>query len=77
MFKKQRNTQQNSNVILVRLSLSAEYMPVNSKNSLFKKINKQQILNLIERSQLNLKKTKIIFIFRRRKNKISLSIFRI
>lgn len=77
MFKKQRNTQQNSNVILVRLSLTAEYMAVNSKNSLFKKINKQQILNLIERSQLNLKKTKIIFIFRRRKNKISLSIFRI
>jgi hypothetical protein len=39
-----------SNLEVVALSLIAEFMSIDSENSLFKEINNQQIPNLIERS---------------------------
>ena len=42
-----------SDLEIVALSLTAEFMSIDSENSLFKEINNQQIPNLIERSQFN------------------------
>jgi hypothetical protein len=47
---------------VVALSLTAEFMSIDSENSLFKEINNQQIPNLIERSQFNKRRRKL-FIF--------------
>ncbi|MEM0544140.1 IS982 family transposase, partial [Flavobacterium sp. j3] len=47
---------------VVALSLTAEFMSIDSKNSLFKEINKEQISNLIERSQFNKRRRKL-FLF--------------
>ena len=44
------------------LSLTAKFMFIDSENSLFKKIDKQQIPNLIERSQFNKRRRKL-FLF--------------
>ena len=52
-------------------------MRIDNENSLSKWIAKQQISNSIERSQLNIKKTEIIYIFRRNKHQINLTVFRI
>ena len=45
--------QKMSNLEVITLSLKAEFMFVDSENSLFKKINSEQISDLIERSQFN------------------------
>src|SRR5690554_4578636 len=46
---------------VVALSLTAEFMSIDSENSLFKEINEQQIPNLIERSQFNKRRRKLFF----------------
>jgi hypothetical protein len=51
-----------SDLEVVALSLTAEFMSIDSENSLFKEINKQQIPNLIERSQFNKRRRKL-FLF--------------
>ncbi len=51
-----------SDLEIVALSLTAEFMSIDSENSLFKEINKQQIPNLIERSQFNKRRRKL-FLF--------------
>ena len=50
-----------SNLEVVALSLIAEFMSIDSENSLFKEINNQQIPNLIERSQFNKRRRKLFF----------------
>jgi len=50
-----------SDLEIVALSLTAEFMSIDSENSLFKEINKQQIPNLIERSQFNKRRRKLFF----------------
>ena len=45
--------QKMSDLEVVALSLTAEFMSIDSENSLFKEINREQISNLIERSQFN------------------------
>lgn len=42
-----------SDLKVVALSLTAEFMSVDNENSLLKEINGEQISNLIERSQFN------------------------
>lgn len=54
--------QKMSDLEVVALSLTAEFMSIDSENSLFKEINKQQIPNLIERSQFNKRRRKL-FLF--------------
>ncbi len=51
-----------SDLEVVALSLTAEFMSIDSENSLFKEINNQQIPNLIERSQFNKRRRKL-FLF--------------
>ena len=51
-----------SDLQLVALSLTAEFMSIDSENSLFKEIDKQQVPNLIERSQFNKRRRKL-FLF--------------
>ena len=51
-----------SDLKVVALGLMAEFMSIESENSLFKEINKQQIPNLIERSQFNKRRRKL-FLF--------------
>jgi Transposase DDE domain len=51
-----------SDLEVIALSLTAEFMSIDSENSLFKEINKQQIPNLIERSQFNKRRRKL-FLF--------------
>jgi hypothetical protein len=51
-----------SDLEIVALSLTAEFMSIDSENSLFKEINNQQIPNLIERSQFNKRRRKL-FLF--------------
>lgn len=54
--------QKMSDLEVVALSLTAEFMSVDSENSLFKEINSEQISNLIERSQFNKRRRKL-FLF--------------
>ena len=54
--------QKMSDLEVVALSLTAEFMSIDSENSLFKEINKQQRPNLIERSQFNKRRRKL-FLF--------------
>ena len=51
-----------SDLEIVALSLTAEFMSIDSENSLFKQITKEEIPNLIERSQFN-KRRKKLFLF--------------
>jgi hypothetical protein len=51
-----------SDLEVVALSLTAEFMSIDSENSLFKEIDNQQIPNLIERSQFNKRRRKL-FLF--------------
>lgn len=53
--------QKMSDLEVVALSLTAEFMSIDSENSLFKEINKEQISNLIERSQFNKRRRKLFF----------------
>lgn len=54
--------QKKSDLEVVALSSTAEFMSIDSKNSLFKEIDRQQISNLIERSQFNKRRRKL-FLF--------------
>jgi hypothetical protein len=47
---------------VVALSLTAEFMSINSENSLFKQIFPNEISNLIERGQFNKRRRKL-FLF--------------
>ncbi len=51
-----------SDLEVVALSLTAEFMSIDSENSLFKQINQAEIPNLIERSQFNKRRRKL-FLF--------------
>lgn len=51
-----------SDLEVVALSLTAEFMSIDSENSLFKQISSNQIPNLIERSQFN-KRRRNLFLF--------------
>ena len=54
--------QKMSDLEVVALSLTAEFMSIDSENSLFKQISLSEIPNLIERSQFN-KRRKSLFLF--------------
>ena len=54
--------QKMSDLEVVALSLTAEFMSIDSENSLFKEISTEQIPNLIERSQFNKRRRKL-FLF--------------
>ena len=54
--------QKMSDLEVVALSLTAEFMSIDSENSLFKEINSKQISNLIERSLFNKRRLKL-FLF--------------
>ena len=54
--------QKMSDLEVVALSLTAEFMSIDSENSLFKQINQAEIPNLIERSQFNKRRRKL-FLF--------------
>ena len=47
---------------VVALSLTAEFMSIDSENALFKQVNTYEISNLIERSQFNKRRRKL-FLF--------------
>ncbi len=64
--------QKMSDLQVVALSLAAEFMSINSENSLFKEINRKQISNLIEQVS-SIKENENYFYFRRSKNKISIT----
>ena len=51
-----------SDLEVVALSLTAEFMSIDSENSLFKQINQPEIPNLLERSQFNKRRRKL-FLF--------------
>jgi hypothetical protein len=51
-----------SNLKVVALSLNAEFMSIDSENSLFKQLNQHEIPNLIKRSQFNERRRKL-FLF--------------
>lgn len=50
-----------SDIEVVALSLTAEFMSIDSENSLFKQINSDGIPNLIERSQFNKRRRSLFF----------------
>lgn len=50
-----------SDIEVVALSLTSEYMSIDSENSLFKQIKQSEIPNLIERSQFNKRRRKLFF----------------
>ena len=54
--------QKMSDIEVVALSLTAEFMSIDSENSLFKQLLPGEISNLIERSQFN-KRRKKLFLF--------------
>jgi hypothetical protein len=54
--------QKMSDLEVIALSLTAEFMSIDSENSLFKQINQAEIPNLIERSQFNKRRRKL-FLF--------------
>ena len=60
-----------SNLEIVALSLTAEFMSIDSENSLFKEINNQQIPNLIERSQFNKRRRKLFFFLEEVRTKLA------
>ena len=53
-------SQKMSDLDVVALSLTAEFMSIDSENSLFKSIDRSQITNLIERSQFNKSRRKLV-----------------
>ena len=59
-----------SDIEVVALCLTSEYMSIDSENSLFKQIKPSEIPNLIERSQFNKRRRKLFFFL----NKIRLKL---
>ena len=53
--------QKMSDLEVVELSLTAEFMSIDGENFLFKQINAIEIPNLIERSKFNKRKRKLFF----------------
>ena len=53
-----------SDLEVIALSLTAEFMSIDSENSLFNQLKNGQISNLIERSQFNKRRRKLFFILR-------------
>src|SRR5690606_37623591 len=51
-----------SDLEVVALSLTAEFMSIDSENSLFRQINATEIPNLIERSQFNKRRRKLFLL---------------
>ncbi|MVX35693.1 IS982 family transposase [Myroides sp. LoEW2-1] len=51
-----------TDIEVIALSLTAEYMSIDSENSLFKQLNKQEIPNLLERSQFNKRRRKLFLL---------------
>ena len=60
-----------SDLEVIALSLTTEFMSIDSENSLFKEINKQQIPNLIERSQFNKRRRKLFFFLEEVRTKLA------
>ena len=54
--------QKMSDLEVIALSLTAEFMSIDSENSLFESVDDSQIPNLIERSQFNMRRRKL-FLF--------------
>ncbi len=50
-----------SDIEIIALSLTAEFMSIDSENSLFKQINQSEIPNLIEQSQFNKRRRKLFY----------------
>ena len=50
-----------SDLEIVALSLTSEYMSIDSENSLFNQLQNGQITNLIERSQYNKRRKKLFY----------------
>jgi len=63
--------QKMSDLEVVALSLTAEFMSVDSENSLFKEINSEHISNLIERSQFNKRRRKLFFFLEEVRTKLA------
>lgn len=63
--------QKMSDLEVVALSLTAEFMSIDSENSLFKEINSEQISNLIERSQFNKRRRKLFFFLEEVRTKLA------
>ena len=56
---------------VVALSLTAEFMSIDSENSLFKQINQVEIPNLIERSQFNKRRRKLFLFLEEVRSKLA------
>jgi len=56
---------------VIALSLTAEFMSIDSENSLFKQINQQEIPNLIERSQFNKRRRKLFSLLEKTRIKLA------
>ncbi len=63
--------QKMSDLEVIALSLTAEFMSIDSENSLFKEINREQISNLIERSQFNKRRRKLFFFLEEVRTKLA------
>ena len=50
-----------SDIEVVALSLTAEYLSIDSENDLFRRISNAEIPNLIERSQFNKRRRKLFY----------------
>ena len=64
--------QKMSDLEVIALSLTAEFMSIDSENSLFKEIDNQQIPNLIERSQFNKRRRKLFSFLENVRQKLSI-----
>lgn len=60
-----------SDIEVVALSLTAEFMSIDSENSLFKQVNQIEIPNLIERSQFNKRRRKLCFFLEEVRTKLT------
>lgn len=60
-----------SDIEIVALSLTAEFMSIDSENSLFNQISTAEISNLIERSQFNKRRRKLFFVVEEVRQKLS------
>ena len=60
-----------SDLEVIALSLTAEFMSIDSENSLFKQIDQVEIPNLIERSQFNKRRRKLFFFLEEVRTKLA------
>ena len=51
----------NFDLEVVAFSLTSEFMSIDNENSLFKEMSKEEIFNLIERSQFNKRRHKLFY----------------